>query len=133
MTSTKRLLKPKMLQNQRCKRRRLLQPLLLPLQLQLNKRTTIDEVAIEVLDEADEEVTDHVVHHEHKTVKTPKVLHNEKEVTDQEVVDVDAAEEDDVMVTESLIENLVIQRAHTRDLINVKVLVLETGVLLKMI
>merc|ERR1711893_395058 len=118
MTSTKRLLKPRMLQNQRCKRRRLLQPLLLPLQLQLNKRTTIDEVAIEVLDEADEEVTDHVVHHEHKTVKTPKVLHNEKEVTDQEV-----AEEDDVMVTESLIENLVIQRAHTRDLINVKVLV----------
>ena len=49
-----------------------------------------------------------------KTVKTPKVLHNEKEVTDQEVADVDAAEEDDVMVTESLIENLVIQRAHTR-------------------
>ena len=92
-------------------------------------------------------------------MKTPKVLHNEKEVTDQEVADVDAAEEDDVMVTESLIENLVIQRAHTRylhsfkafemrysilsillpisifirDLINVKVLVLETGVLLKMI
>ena len=49
-----------------------------------------------------------------KTVKTPKVLHNEKEVTDQEVADVDAAEEDDAMVTESLIENLVIQRAHTR-------------------
>lgn len=86
-------------------------------------------MAIEVLDEADEEVTDHVVHHEQyvisillcvyqiccsKTVKTPKVLHNEKEVTDQEVADVDAAEEDDVMVTESLIENLVIQRAHTR-------------------
>ena len=82
-----------------------------------------------MLDEADEEVTDHVVHHEQyvisillcvyqiccsKTVKTPKVLHNEKEVTDQEVADVDAAEEDDVMVTESLIENLVIQRAHTR-------------------
>jgi len=66
-------------------------------------------------------------------VKTPKVLHNEKEVTDQEVADVDAAEEDDAMVTESLIENLVIQRAHTRDLINAKVLVLETGVLLKMI
>merc|ERR1719284_920056 len=80
-----------------------------------------------------EEVTDPVVHHEHKTAKTPKVLHNEKEVTDQGVADVDAAEEDDAMVTESLIENLVIQRAHTRDLINVKVLVLETGVLLKMI
>ena len=32
--------------------------------LQLNKRTKIDEVAIEVLDEADEEVTDHVVHRE---------------------------------------------------------------------
>ena len=82
-----------------------------------------------MLDEADEEVTDHVVHHEQyvisillcvyqiccsKTVKTPKVLHTEKEVTDQEVADVDAAEEDDVMVTESLIENLGIQRAHTR-------------------
>ena len=55
-------------------------------------------------------------------MKTPKVLHNEKEVTDQEVADVDAAEEDDVMVTESLIENLVIQRAHTRYLHSFKAL-----------
>ena len=43
------------------------------------------------------------------------VLHNAKEVTDQEVADVDAAEEDhDVRETESLIENLLIQRALTR-------------------